>query len=110
MSGEIDPKPGRTWVSHDPQSKIRCHLGFKGRITLGEIYNHFTEHFPHVDFWNMEWAAASVTWEEEPTETEREQRVEWNRRQREKTEVWEAKTFARLKAKFEPDSAQEETT
>lgn len=109
MTGSIDPQPRRTWVSNDPQSKIRCHLGMSGRVTLGEVYNHFVQHYPDVDFWHIEWSAASVTWEDEPTEEESKKRAEWGSKQRARTEEWERKTFARLKAKFEPDSAQEET-
>jgi hypothetical protein len=111
----FDTQPQRTWVSHDPESKIRCHLGLKGRVTLGDLYRHFAEHYPDVDFWNVEWAAASATWEDEPTEAERKQRAEWVRKQRERTENWERKTYERLRAKFEPratdtQAAQEATS
>jgi hypothetical protein len=97
----FDPQAQRMWPTNDPDGKIRCRLGMKGKVTLGEFFNHFNEHYPDIDFWNIELAAATVMWEDEPTETERRQRAEWSRKQHDRTEAWERKTYARLRAKFE---------
>lgn len=106
----FDPQPQRTWISGDADSKIKCRLGMKGKVTLNEFYKHFADNYPDIDFWNIELAAATAMWEDSPTEVEHQQRADWSEKQRQRAEAWERKTLARLKAKYEPESvsAQEE--
>lgn len=108
MTNEIDTQPRRSWVSSHDDSKIRCLLKMDGRVTFSDVYNYFAEHYPDVDFWNIELNFGSATWVEEPTEDERQQRAAWREKQRERTEKWERETLTRLKAKYEPEAIETE--
>lgn len=99
--GQLQRRPLRAWKMGNEDSPMCCYLGMEGRVTIGDLVQHFTENYPHVDPMALRLNFATVKWEEPPTpedeEKRRQQRVEHARRK----EHWERETYDRLKAKFE---------
>lgn len=109
---KIDAYPRRYFKSHkDPENqRIVCYLGVR-KMTLDELRDHFTVHYPEVDFGSLEIGGIQLHWEDEPTPEELGQRERQRRNHDQRHAQWERETFARLKAKFEPnpDPALEES-
>lgn len=101
--GEFDHHR-RTWQTAEENSNIRCFLGMRGRVTLHELIDHFAEHYPHVDPYDLELNAATVTWEEPPTEEDLALRAARQQAHDERHARWERETYERLKDKFEGGS------
>jgi hypothetical protein len=105
MSAEIDENARRCWESKDDDSQMRCYLGMKGRVTLGELVEHFAEKYPHVDPMMLNLNYCTATWSEPPNADDvalRERNRAWTAERRDR---WEADMYVKLKAKFEPSVA-----
>lgn len=98
----INEKPSsRAWATADEDSPMVCYLGMEGRVTIGELIEHFAEKYPHVDPMALRLNCATVKWEEAPTPEDiasREKNRAW---QAARQERWERDAYARLKEKFE---------
>lgn len=105
---KIDAAPRRYLKNHEPPARVDCYLGIR-KVTLGELREHFAEHYPEVDFEALEIGGIQLHWEDEPTLDELERSERQRRNHAEKHEKWERDTYTRLKAKFEPVSAFEMT-
>lgn len=103
---KIDANPNRCWESGDADSQMRCYLGMKNRITLGELIEHFAEKYPHVDPMTLNLNYATATWSEPPTADDLAKREANRVWQAERQARWKADTYAKLKAKFEPVAAR----
>lgn len=99
----IDGSPRRRWKTKD-YDVMTCYLGMSGRISLGDLLDHFTERYPHVDIRTVELNFATVIWDESPTVDDRAKLAADQAWQAERQKRWERETYERLKAKFEgPD-------
>lgn len=106
---KVDPAPRRYFKDHKDPDNLRmvCRLGIR-RITFGELREHLAEHYPEVDFDSLVIGGLQLQWEDEPLPDELAARERQRRNHEARTEEWERKTYARLKAKFEPVSAFED--
>lgn len=83
-------------------SPVRCYLRMEGRVTVRQLRDHLAAHYPHADFDDVALNFGTAVWERPANPREIEQRKEWQRSQAERTETWERKKYAELKAKYEP--------
>lgn len=102
MSDKIDANPNRCWESKDDDSQMRCYLGMRHRITVGELVEHFAEKYPHVDPMTLNLNYATATWSEPPTSDDLAQREARRADSAQRQARWEADMYAKLKAKFDP--------
>lgn len=98
----------RHWQSSKEDSQISCYLGMQGRITLAALLVHLAEVVPDGtpdDQIGLNFA--TVTWVDEPTAAERDDRARRNASHDERHAKWERDTYERLKAKFEPSAGSQ---
>lgn len=103
---DIDDQPRRRWQTNSDDSQMRCYIGMKGRVSIGELVEHFAEKYPHVDPMSLDLNFSSATWEEPPTADDIAKREESRTWQAQRTERWERETYDRLKKKFERNAAE----
>lgn len=97
---EINTEPTRSWQTSEDDSQMRCYLGMKGRVSIGELIDHFKKNYPHVDPMKIELNYATAVWEEAPTVEDLSRRARWRAEKAARLEAWERETYIRLKKKF----------
>ncbi len=96
-----------TWKTSAVDSPVSYYLGMEGRITVGELREHFAENYPGANFDEVALNYATATWDEPATVeiiAERQAKLAW---QKERTDAWQRRTYEELKAKFEGKSEED---
>lgn len=95
----VEESPRRYWKTKE-YNTMQCYLAMKGRVPLGELLDHFAEKYPHVNPRTVELNYATATWDEPPTDEDRENLAAKQACHAERHEKWERETYQRLKTKF----------
>lgn len=91
----------RSWATKGEDSPMRCYMGVKGRVTLGELMTHIQEIYPNVAVSDVELNFATAVWEEPPTADDLRKRQEARDKHERRIEEWERETYERLRRKYQ---------
>ena len=92
----------------DADATVRVYLTMRHRVSLRELVTYLLEHHPAADPYGVRLNFGSAVWDEPATEAEVAARLAWQAAQRERTEAWERRKYAELKARFEGGNADVE--
>lgn len=97
----------RDLKTHKEPWRVKVHVQLRGSGTLGELMTYLHEEHSEADLESLHIAPTFVSYYLEPTQADLDERAAWlaqyEARNKERIEAWQRKTYAELKAKFEPE-------
>lgn len=88
----------RSWISRTNDTEKSVYVSLRGRIPLSDLIAYVDQH--RVEHADVGVNFATITWVDAATPQEIEERRDHNWRAAERQAEWEAKTYAKLHAKF----------
>lgn len=97
----------RQLYTHKQPWSVKVSVHLEGSGTWGELVEYLTTEHPDADLNSIHIAPAFLSYRVEPTQEDLDQHAAWvaehEAKSKDRREAWERKTYAELKAKFEPE-------